>query len=275
MQTILVPTDFSDCAHIAYAVAQQWAARMGADIHLLHVLDLPASWANPDDDSNSKHTYTRAVSKAEDQLQQWSLQAAPGLHVTTSWQTGALAQAAAHYVDSFNPDLIVIGSHGASGKSEYFLGSNTQRVVRNVHCPVLVVKEPLAQLNFDKVLFASHFHEDELPAFRRFKALVRPFLPEIHLVEVHTGSFFDPPMVVSLEAMQRFADECMPLPAHIHLYRDWSADRGIRHFANELGVGLIAISNHERRPLKRMLAGSTVEALVNHAKLPVLSIDWG
>ncbi|MBK7409888.1 MAG: universal stress protein [Saprospirales bacterium] len=37
---------------------------------------------------------------------------------------------------------------------------------------------------------------------------------------------------------------------------------------------LIGISNHERHPLKRILVGSNVEALINHSKLPVLVIDY-
>ena len=58
------------------------------------------------------------------------------------------------------------------------------------------------------------------------------------------------------------------------MIQDLSVEHGIRVFAEELGADLIAISNHERHPVRRILRGSTVEALVNHAAIPVLSIDY-
>ncbi|MCB0635227.1 MAG: universal stress protein, partial [Lewinella sp.] len=64
------------------------------------------------------------------------------------------------------------------------------------------------------------------------------------------------------------------LPCFTHLYRDLNPERGIRGLATELGADLIGISNLHRHPLKRVLSGSTVEALVNHSHLPVLSIDF-
>ncbi|MFT7452175.1 MAG: nucleotide-binding universal stress UspA family protein, partial [Patescibacteria group bacterium] len=51
-------------------------------------------------------------------------------------------------------------------------------------------------------------------------------------------------------------------------------DAGIRHLSDELGADLIAISNEKRHPIKRIFSGSNVEALVNHAEIPILSIDF-
>ncbi len=39
-----------------------------------------------------------------------------------------------------NIDLIVMGSQGASGLQEMFIGSNTEKVVRRSNVPVLVIK---------------------------------------------------------------------------------------------------------------------------------------
>jgi nucleotide-binding universal stress UspA family protein len=37
-------------------------------------------------------------------------------------------------------DLIVVGSHGRSGVSRFFIGSVSDFVVRHAHCPVMVVR---------------------------------------------------------------------------------------------------------------------------------------
>ena len=77
-----------------------------------------------------------------------------------------------------------------------------------------------------------------------------------------------------MEAMKEFQKLAAPLHAEIHLYRDFTIDNGIRFFASEIGADLIVISNHHRHPLKRIFIGSNVEAVVNHAELPVLSMDY-
>ena len=261
IRSILVPTDFSECAHWAVDAGVWLAERFKASLHLLHVLPGGEKNAIPQKEEATQHLADLAKGY-------------PGLDIRRIVESGNLYQVAGRYVDEHGISLVVIGSHGASGKNEYFIGSNTQRVVRSVHCPVLILKEPMPQVAFDKVLFASRFYTDELPAFRFFLELVRPFLPEIHLVEVHTGSLFDPLAMVSQEAMQDFRKEVGSLTCKIHLAHDLSADKGVRGLAEELGADLIAISNHQRHPLKRMLVGSTVEALVNHADIPVLSIDF-
>jgi universal stress protein A len=37
-------------------------------------------------------------------------------------------------------DLIVIATHGRTGLTHLLMGSTAERVVRHVHCPVLVVR---------------------------------------------------------------------------------------------------------------------------------------
>ena len=181
--------------------------------------------------------------------------------------------AVADCVSRHGIDLIVMGSDGASGKSEFFIGSNAQKVIRTVHCPTLIVKKPLASIEFQNVVFASAFQESDMEAFKVFKNMVKHFIPQIHLVYINK-SIFDKPSTLQIEAMKPFSQECEPLKCQLHIYPDLSVDSGIRSFADKIGADLIGISYHERHPLKRMLIGSNVEAVINHAELPVLTIDF-
>jgi nucleotide-binding universal stress UspA family protein len=274
MENILIPTDFSACANQAADAAAKLAQRMGARLHILTCIDIPENWheRSPLEQSKDAEALQRIYNASlllNDLRHKYA-----ELEVTTAYSSKQVYREVARYVQRHGIQLVVMGSHGASGKNEYFIGSNTQKVVREVHCPVLVIKEPLASIDFKRVVFASNFHEDELNPFLRFKAFIEPFEPEIHLVEVHTSSLFDPPYLLSQEAMDRFRALCVPFPCKIHVHRDFSIERGIRSFAQDIGAQLIAISNRHRHPLKRMFVGSNVEALVNHSHIPVLSIDY-
>lgn len=255
MKSILVPTDFSEFAHFALEAAVQLSRLFNSRIHLLHITDTQTP-----------------VEQQQEQLRTWRA-AFPGVDIETHSREPDLLEGIRQFVAAKGIDFIVMGSHGASGKNEYFIGSNTQKVVRAVNCPVLVVKHPVGQLNFQKVVFASNFSESVEPAFLHFKAFVKHFLPEVHLVNIHTASLLDPPLIVSSSAMDHFKALCAPLKCTTQVYRDFNIEQGIRHFSEEIGADLIAVANLERHPLRRMLTGSKVEALINHAEVPVLAID--
>lgn len=274
MKRILVPTDFSEFAHSAYEAARRFAERFDARVHLLHVLDLPADWTALSETQKAAYPVEKKrVEEAEALLADWRADNR-GVEVQVHYAGGKLKEAVLDFVTQREIELVIMGSHGKSGKSEFFIGSNTQKIVRTVHCPVLVVKEPMHSLNFDEVVFASSFNENERRPFLAFKNFVKHFLPRIHLVYIDTASLFDPPYIVNKEAMEDFKALCKPFDAEVHIFKDLTVDRGIRQMAQQLGASLIGISNHHRHPLRRMLVGSNVEALVNHASLPVLSIDY-
>lgn len=274
MKNFLVPTDFSDCAGYALEVAVGLAERFNGHVHLMHVLDMPEGWQLAEGEGQENWAMqVEWENRAFQQLQHLRDQY-PDTSMTTSCTIGSLLDRIQAHADEHGMDLIVMGSHGSSGKSDFFIGSNTQKVARSLHRPLLVIKEPLEEVRFDKVIFASNFDEREKEPFLRFKEIVKHFLPEIHLVAIHTSSLFDPPYILSQEAMADFKRLCHPFNCYTHIYKDFSVDRGVRNLAQELGANLIGISNHYRRPVKRMLAGSNVEALVNHAEIPVLAIDY-
>ena len=62
--------------------------------------------------------------------------------------------------DEFGIDLIVMGSHGASGLKEMFVGSNAEKVVRTSDVPVLVIKNEHRSFNVSDFVFASDFKND-------------------------------------------------------------------------------------------------------------------
>ena len=273
MKNILVPTDFSDCAYYAIDAASQLAKRFNAKLHILYSQDLPPYWDNLP--KNEKEKWVQ-VQQSHDQA---SLEFEkirnmyPDVLMEISVTSKPLPDAITQWVENNGIELIVIGSHGTSGKNEFFIGSNTQKVIRTVHCPALVIKNPLDKVEFRRVVYASSFQESELEGFLYFKKLIKHFIPEVHLVYIQ-HSVIHPPPPVQFAAMKPFEKACAPLKCHSHIYNDISVDSGVRSFAEKLNADLIAISYHERHPIKRMLIGSNVEAIINHADLPVLTVDF-
>jgi nucleotide-binding universal stress UspA family protein len=267
MTSILIPTDFSACAKNALATGFALAKITGAEVLMLHCISV-----DKDIEKDSPEV-ENAKANAETLLLSFQKEN-PEVKSSFKISEATFLEEMPKLVQEKNLDLIVMGSHGASGKNEFFIGSNTQKVARLLHRPILVVKEKIENLNFKKVVYASGFNADEKHAFQKFLKLVKIFEPEIHLVAINTSSIFDAPISVTIESMEQFKSLASPLECKIHLYRDFTIESGIRHFSKEIDADLIGISNYHRSPLKRMLVGSSVEALINHAHIPVLSIDF-
>jgi nucleotide-binding universal stress UspA family protein len=65
---------------------------------------------------------------------------AAGANATYLVWEGEAGEAIVAAADSEDADLIVVGSHGRSGVSRFFIGSVSDFVVRHAHCPVMVVR---------------------------------------------------------------------------------------------------------------------------------------
>lgn len=275
MKKILVPTDFSYCAKYALDAAAKLAQQYEADLYIFHHLaSLPKDWHNLMDlEQNLQKGLKQEVHNAEVLLADLKSKYLY-LNVETGYAGGSFATSLQLTVEQEDIDLIVMGSHGASGKKEWLIGSNAQKVVRQVHCPVLVIKEPVEEISFDKVVFASGFGEQDKSALVQLVELVKPYNPTLHLVYINTDPFWGLPYSTIMQLMNEFKPLCGELDCKLHYFRDLAIERGIRYISNDLDADLIAISNYERHPLKRIFIGSNVEMLVNHADIPVLSLDY-
>ncbi len=274
MKAILIPTDFSACATDATNAGMKLAERFNAKVHFYSRIDLPWNWKTLTEEERKENPEALQNIHIAEVLMKDIKKQYPNVEVETAYSGGSLVENIVDYVNMHNIDFIVMGSHGSSGKNEFFIGSNTQRVIRMVHCPVLVIKEKLENVDFRKVVYASSFNRNDKAAFLKFKDFVKHFIPEIHLVAVQTSSLLDPPLIVQKEAMEDYKKLAAPFDCHIHILRDFSIDKGVRFYSEEIDADLVSISNHYRHPLKRIFVGSNVEALVNHSDLPVLSIDY-
>lgn len=259
---ILVPTDFSDCANYAVETAIKLAKQTNATVHFLTIYDLLPN-------EGLKHKKQAALA----QLATKYLMS--NLTIKTAYVEGKFIKSIHNYIKENEIDLVVMGSHGASGLNEIMIGSNTQKVVRNIHCPVLVVKQQLETIDFKNIVFASDFSLKEQAVFERFLNFIKQFSnPHIHLVAVNTSSFFNQPEFILRDAMKVFKNMAGEIPCSTNIQYNFNVEVGIKFFSETIDADLIVVSNYQKSMLRKLFVGSTVEALVNHSETPILSLDF-
>jgi universal stress protein A len=146
VHSILLPTDFSECARRAAPVAADLARLLNARVIRLHVVEPvvpPVGWAPmagplPVADLGEQEDETAqeeppAFSRGEE---------LEGLDVEDVVAHGEPAAEIVRVARERGAGLIVISSHGRTGLGRILFGSTAESVVRHAHCPVLVVKPP-------------------------------------------------------------------------------------------------------------------------------------
>jgi len=143
-RTIVVPYDFSEHARAALDAAVDLARRLESDLHLLHVVQLPA-YTYPAFPGVAVAAQPDLVDVRDGAMQSLreiiaAIEAPPDkveAHVVEGATIVEMIRQAAEELDA---DLIVMGTHGRTGIAHVFLGSVAERTLRSAPCPVLAVQ---------------------------------------------------------------------------------------------------------------------------------------
>jgi nucleotide-binding universal stress UspA family protein len=270
MKKILIPTDFSNQAFNAIRVGIKLAKKEGAEIILLHILDLPQEGS----DSVNKGTPAPQVmffKNAAEKLNNLALDPIfQGLTVSTSLILDRTSLGVTKSAENNNVDLIVMGSHGASGFKEYFIGSNTEKVVRTSNIPVLVIKGEVEDFKISDFVFASDFSENMKEPFKKALAFNKVFGSKLHLLMVNTPNNFKATHVAE-ELLQDFLQDITDKEYDLSIYNDINIEKGILNFSDRINADLIGIATHGRKGISHFFNGSISEDLVNHSSTSVLT----
>src|SRR5690606_33982274 len=121
-------------------VAATLAKRYNAEILVLHMLGLSEAVITKDSSQEffEAKYYMKLAKKRFDMFldKPWL----KGIRITQTVQNYKIFGEINNVAKERDIDLIVMGSHGTSGLSDIFVGSNTEKVVRTSEVPVLVIK---------------------------------------------------------------------------------------------------------------------------------------
>ncbi len=139
---ILVPVDFSDCSRRALEMALEMRAVFQAELRVLHV------WRPPEFAGAELMVmaHSEGISVGEYGKQQASvalrqLLAECGAEgVQAEVVVGDPRHSIVELAKQYDSDLIIVGTHGRTGRARVFAGSVAEAVVRRAHVPVMTVR---------------------------------------------------------------------------------------------------------------------------------------
>ena len=137
IETILLATDGSPASEPASEQAIDLATQVQARLLVVSVFAASSRPSEASTEAAVVDSRDSLTSKAQAIVQRAKAAGADATFLVWEGDAGEAIVAAAN---SEGVDLIVVGSHGRSGVSRFFIGSVSDYVVRHAHCPVMVVR---------------------------------------------------------------------------------------------------------------------------------------
>jgi len=277
MKKILVPTDFSKEAQTAAEVASGIARKSGAQLILLHVIEEGSS------DSfkvtgevvkgkmEDKLFMLKLIEKSKKQMEKLADSSFfSGVKVIHELRVGSPYHGMRTIITEQKVDLVVMGTAGKTDLAEMIIGSNTEKVVRHAHCPVLTIQKKPTRSDFKNIVYATSMSKDEEVFSRIVKRAQEMYDATVHLVRINTPGNFQRDAVVK-KYMNDFAKKLQLKNYTVNVFNDITEEEGIIYFAESINADMIAMATHGRTGFAHVLAGSIAEDVVNHSKRPVLT----
>jgi len=274
MKKIIVPVDFSKHSEYALETAAVLAHKKNAELIVLHMLELSSAILTKDGETVQAETVfflKLAEKKFDEFLNKDYLE---GIKVTPLVKHFKVFSEVSEVAKEQNADLIVMGSHGASGIKEIFVGSNTEKVVRHSNIPVLVVKHNPILTDFETVVFACDFSDDAIKPYRDAIKMFKDLGTKLHLLYVNLPN---EQFKSSQEMEGKVANFLKKVEGDLNKINevtyvcDYSVEKGILNFSNVVGADLIATATRGRTGLAHFIDGSVSEDIANHSTLPVMT----
>ena len=276
MKTILFPTDFSATSLNAFVYALQFAKKLNAQIITLHVYELPSGtfedyhdflrenyniseWGNFE---NYKDEVPK-LRKLAEKHNCGDLKISHVLH-----EGSLIAEDILKVAASEKADFIVMGTKGASGLKEVFIGSITQKVMSKASAPVLAVPDGCHYTPMAKLLFLSQFEASQVPAMQNLISIAKQMdahIDVLYITTEHGTEEYD-----GIAAWKKL----FPAP-NIDYYILASNDfeGTVLDFATIHKSSIIAIQVRQKNFFERLFMTSRARELVFHATLPVLGLS--
>ncbi len=270
---ILHPTDFSQPAQMALALARDLRRRTNGTLHVVHVqqrFETDSARLRPQLDSLNLELNRRVEEGRGQEVERLrgmlSHLASPDASSELVWGNPVVELLAMQ--DRF--DLVVMGAHGANRFDNVFLGGVAGRFVRRSYLPVITVREEADVGRVRRVLVATDFGAASWGAWR----FVRDLVGEgAELILAHVVD--DERVRDDAAHIQSVTDKLSELSggeASRIVVRAGNPVTVLPELAAEVGADLLAIGIRQHRAAAGLLLGSRADALIRSSKVPVLSV---
>ncbi len=274
IKKILIPYDFSETAQLSLEHAVHMAQLNKAEIILLHVAEsasFTTALAHAFSKNYEKELESEAARRLEDLAHKIHVES--GIQVRVRTAVGRIYKKIAAVAREEQVDIIVMGTHGASGYQRFSVGTNTGKVVMEATCPVISVQTHATKIGFKKIVVPI----DDSPTSRQKvnHALTMARLYGAHIHIVGLIDFSDDERKRKFHIKVEQVEEWLrkhDVSCDVHYKSGNNLARMTLDFAEETHSDLIIIMTEQETSIAGILLGTWATQVVNQSKIPVMTV---
>jgi nucleotide-binding universal stress UspA family protein len=272
MKKILLPTDFSEVANNAFVHALELANKLDAELFLLHTYELPIV-----DNQFFPANYQTIFDSLELSKFEKFKEILPELHAIAEKRKlghvyfshiimdGDLVYNMKECIKKEGIDFVVMGTSGASGWKEIFIGTNTGEVISSVTVPVLSVPEKAKYTFIKNIAFTTRFREKDKESLKKTIEIAKLTNSMVKCLYVKT----EDSDVVDTQIAQwenEFKDE----PVQFFIIPNDDVKATILDFISGQEIDVLTMVTHKRNFFVALFETSFSEKMSYYSDIPVL-----
>jgi nucleotide-binding universal stress UspA family protein len=280
MKTIIVPTDFSHNADNALKYAIQMSKMHYNKLIFTHVYSLP--FLNPEagmvyDQSffdaqriQADKTLREHVDKVYESMGMHRNLLLSELEVVEAISLSGGIDKVHH---KYQANLVIMGTHGATGLKKFFLGSNAVDVIENTSLPVLTVPGHSEFKAIKNLAYCSDFNqiENELKEVVNFAKAFAAHVDVVHIAKDNATpqNIEIDPLIKKWQASNSYEKISLHL---VQSAVSSDVEDALKTLIKQLDVDLLVMFHQQRNFWKSLFEKSTTAELVYEWTAPILTM---
>jgi nucleotide-binding universal stress UspA family protein len=272
---ILIPIDFSETSMIAIEHGAYIAQLFKAEIIFLHVVEKHWEKFSVVAPELRVEAPTDLINSIEKRLEEVGVNTLSkyGVKSTSITSDGNIFSEIIAISKENNVDLIVMGTHGTSGVVEFFAGSNTYKVVTEAECPVVSVRAQAKHAGYKNIILPIDDSAHSRQKVNHAIVMAKHSGAVIHilgLADTDDQSELKR-FELKLDTIEEYMDKCGVISTRKSINGGNQA-KVTYDYAKQQNADLIVIMTDQDENITGRLLGTYAQQIVNHSKIPVMSI---
>ena len=272
MKKILLPTDFSDNAWCAAVYALNLYSKEESTFYFLHSYKMKASAM-----SNLSNKLLRTMAEnAQKDLQELKdmaekSNANPNHKFEMILSADAMDDAIELAIAKHGIDLIIMGTKGATGAKQIFMGSNAVKTIKSIkNCPVLLIPDEFDFEEPKQIAFPTDFNrffgEELIP----LKELSKLYESKIRILHINEEENLSHQQDYNLAMLKAYLED---YPHSFHWMPDYAKkEKTIIDFIEELDINVLVMINYKHSFIESIINEPVIKKIGFHATIPFFVI---
>jgi len=283
MKKILVPVDFSDYTEKVCHYAIYFAQHIKAEILLFHAYMYPIASADMTDDVVDSSTLVtpeimesienaakNGMRRLKDHIEKKIGEEKINVTIKTKVINGMPEFEILDISESYEPNVIIMGSSGQGHKSGKILGSIALKILEKASIPVLTIAEDTEYKKISNILYTTNFDEADIPALESLIDILDTFDIKIHCLHFeHDKKMLDSMLLDFMK--DHFKNEFQSGVISFDIVEGRNYIDVVDEFVKDKDIDLIAMLHHKQNLLSKLFHPSMAKKVFYHTHLPLLT----